>query len=335
MRPSTVLAALAGGLCVGAVLAPRAACAVDTTPFYSFDQGPLVQLFGLPALGPARVVPQQVTEIGISLAAANNFSFDETARERAALDGETWRTTLLVRRGVAGGFELGIDLPFVRHGGGSLDSLVTNWHDFFGLPQNNRDTAPANRLAYRYERNGVVELNLTEPVSGIGDLRLAAAHQLAAPFPGDLALRASLKLPSGDSAKLLGSGGTDLALWLSGGCGASCAGQWGWWGGGGLLIAGQGEVLADQQNHVIGFGSGGLAYQLVPAVTLKVQFDGHTDFFRHTDLPQLGAASVQVVMGGTVLLSARYALDLSVSEELVHNTAADVVLQAVLRARIY
>jgi hypothetical protein len=38
-------------------------------------------------------------------------------------------------------------------------------------------------------------------------------------------------------------------------------------------------------------------------------------------------------MGGTIRLSDRYALDLAVSEELVHNTASDVVLQAMLRAR--
>lgn len=292
-----------------------------------------MQIFGLPALGPARVVPQQITDIGISLAVANNFSFDQTTSETANLDGETWRTTLLARRGFAHGIELGIELPFVRHGGGSLDSFVEGWHEFFGLPQNNRDAVPASRLEYHYERNGVVELDLTEPVTGVGDLRLTAAYQLAAPFPGDLALRASLKLPTGDSTKLLGSGGTDLALWLSAGCGAHCEGRWGWYGGGGLMFTGQGEVLAAQQNHLVGFGSGGLAYRLAPAMTLKVQFDGHTGFFRQTALPQIGAASFQVVMGGTVLLSERYALDLSVSEELVHNTASDVVLQIVLRAR--
>lgn len=333
MRRVSTPTALAAALCLGGALGPRAAGAVDTTPFYSFDQGPLVQIFGLPALGPARVVPRQVTEIGISLAVANNFSFGETSNETANLDGETWRTTLLARRGFAHGIELGIELPSVRHGGGSLDSFVENWHELFGLPQNNRDVAPADRLEYHYERNGVVTLDLTEPVSGVGDLRLTAAYQLVAPFPGDLALRASVKLPTGDSAKLLGSGGTDLAVWLSAGCGAHCQGRWGWYGGGGLMFIDQGEVLAAQQNHLVGFGSGGLAYRLAPAATLKVQFDGHTDFFRQTELPQIGAASIQVVMGGTVLLSERYALDLSVSEELVHNTASDVVLQAVLRAR--
>jgi hypothetical protein len=92
-------------------------------------------------------------------------------------------------------------------------------------------------------------------------------------------------------------------------------------------------VLADQQHRLIGFGTGGLAYRLVPAVTLKAQLDAHTDFFGQTDLAQIGAASTQIVMGGTILLSDRYALDLAASEELVHNTASDVVLQVILRAR--
>jgi hypothetical protein len=320
-------------VCLGGALAPRTASAVDITPFYSFDQSPLVQIFGLPALGPARVAPERAIDVGLSLAVANNFSFGETPKESASLDGETWRTTLLLRRGFAGRIELGIELPFVRHGGGSLDSFVESWHEFFGLPQNNRDAAPADRLEYHYERSGVTELDLTEPVSGVGDVRLTAAHQLAVPFSADLALRASLKLPTGDSAKLLGSGGTDVALWLSAGCGSSCGEHWGWYGGGGLLFAGQGEVLADQQHRLIGFGTGGLAYRLVPAVTLKAQLDAHTDFFGQTDLAQIGAASTQIVMGGTILLSDRYALDLAASEELVHNTASDVVLQVILRAR--
>jgi hypothetical protein len=333
MRRTPALTVLATGLCLIGAVAPRHVHAVDLTPFYSFDQGPLVQIFGLPALAPARVTPEGAIDVGLSLAVANNFSASETAGERASLDGETWRTTLLLRRGFAGGIEFGIELPFVRHGGGSLDSFVESWHEFFGLPQNNRDAAPANRLEYHYERNGVTELDLTEPVSGVGDLRLTAAYQLIAPFSGDLALRASLKLPTGESAKLLGSGGTDLALWVSAGCGSSCDGRWGWYGGGGVLFAGQGEVLADQQRHWIGFGAGGLAYRLASAVMLKLQLDAHTDFFGQTDLAQIGAASIQVAMGGTIQLSDRYALDLAVSEELVHNTASDVVLQVILRAR--
>jgi hypothetical protein len=333
MRRTPALTVLATGLCLFGALAPRDAHAVDITPFYSFDQGPLVQIFGLPALAPARVAPEHAVDVGLSLAVANNFSFDEAPGERANLDGETWRTTLLLRRGFGGGIELGIELPFVRHGGGSLDSFVKNWHEFFGLPQNNRDSAPADRLEYHYERNGVTELDLTEPVSGVGDLRLTAARQLAAPFSGDLALRASVKLPTGDSTKLLGSGGTDIAVWLSAACGSNCGERWGWYGGGGLLFAGQGEVLAEQQHHLIGFGTGGLAYRLASAVTLKAQLDAHTDFFGQTELAQIGAASIQVVMGGTIRLSDRYALDLAVSEELVHNTASDVVLQAMLRAR--
>lgn len=333
MRRTPALTALVAGWCFGGALAPRAACAVDVTPFYSFDQGPLVQIFGLPALAPARVTPERAIDAGLSLAVANNFSFDETPSESAKFDGETWRTTLLVRRGFAGGVELGIELPFVRHGGGSLDNFVQSWHEFFGLPQNKRDATASDQLVYHYERNGVTELDLTEPVSGVGDLRLTAAFQLAAPFPGDLALRASVKLATGESTKLLGSGGTDVALWLSAGCGSSCGGQWGWYGGGGLLFAGHGEVLPDQQHHLVGFGTGGLAYRLASAVTLKAQLDGHTDFFGQTELAQIGAASIQAVMGGTIQLSDRYALDLAVSEELVHNTASDVVLQVIGRAR--
>ena len=57
-------------------------------------------------------------------------------------------------------------------------------------------------------------------------------------------------------------------------------------------------------------------------LTLKVQFDGHTAFYKDSDLVELSSGSVQIVMGGT-LHSDRTALDMGPSEDLVVNTAPE------------
>ena len=78
---------------------------------------------------------------------------------------------------------------------------------------------PRRRLAYAYERNGELAVDLDDETEGLGDLRLSLGWQLLRPQgdnPHALALRTSIKLPTGDDERLLGSGSTDIAFRLSG-----------------------------------------------------------------------------------------------------------------------
>lgn len=304
----------------------------DMSPFPTTDMNPFVQIFGLPALGDATVLKRDQSGFDATIAAGNVFSTDSNAAEEARLDGEVQRLTLTWRQGLGDGLEWGLELPFVSHGGGNLDQLIMTWHDWFNLPDGNRNAAPKNALEYRYTRDGIDVIHMTQPASGVGDLRLTMGYSLASPSTPTV-LRASLKLPTGDDQELLGSGGTDLAVWLSTACGARCAGNFRWYGGGGVLHTGQSDVLPEQQRHLVGFGSVGAGYRALPTLDLKVQFDGHTGFFGRTDLPEIGAASAQVVLGFTWRLAPSYTLDFALSEELVHNSSVDLGLLIRFAAR--
>ena len=130
------------------------------------------------------------------------------------------------------------------------------------------------------------------------------------------------------------SGSTDLALWLSAGKGwKTASGLWELFGGGGILGMTEGDVLPDQQKDIVAFGSLGAGWQPLAWLTLKVQLDGHTAFYRDSDLAELGSGSVQAVMGGTLHVSGRTALDIGVAEDLVVKTAPDVVFHFALRHR--
>jgi hypothetical protein len=109
--------------------------------------------------------------------------------------------------------------------------------------------------------------------------------------------------------------------------------MWEIFGGGGILGMTKGNVLPDQQQNVVAFGSLGAGWHPLAWLTLKVQFDGHTAFYKDSDLVELSAGSVQIVMGGTLHFSDRTALDIGVSEDLVVKTAPDVVFHLALHHR--
>jgi hypothetical protein len=94
-----------------------------------------------------------------------------------------------------------------------------------------------------------------------------------------------------------------------------------------------GDVLTEQQRNLVAFGSVGAGWRPLQWLTLKVQLDGHTSFYRDSDLSELGSDSVQAVMGGTLHFSERTALDLGVAEDLIIKTSPDVVFHFALRHR--
>jgi hypothetical protein len=95
----------------------------------------------------------------------------------------------------------------------------------------------------------------------------------------------------------------------------------------------KGNVLPDQQQNAVAFGSLGAGWHPLPWLTLKVQFDGQTAFYKDSDLVELSSNSMQVVMGGSLHFSDSTVLDIGVSEDLVVKTAPDVVFHIALRYR--
>jgi hypothetical protein len=331
MQPVSWLALLA--LLSAAGTAAAAAAYTDVEPLESFNQSPLIQIYGLPALGPARVLSPGETRLALHLRLANNFTASSNPTESLTLDGETHRFSLAWRQGLGHESEWGIELPYLAHNGGFLDSVIEHWHALFHLPGGGRDHAPRDQIDYRYRRNGVDLVRVDQAVSGAGDLRLTVARQLAVPaFPGEriMALRASLKLPTGNSRELLGSGSTDLALWLSA-ASTRPADVWNLYGGGGILLMSQGEVLPAQQRRQVGFGTVGVSRKFFSQVAVNAQLDAHSPFYDSTGFRQIGAYALQGLLGLAWEWRPRRYLEFSVSEDLAVDTSPDVVFGLSLR----
>ena len=254
--------------------------------------------------------------------------------ESLVLDGETHRTTVTIKYGT-GTAEWGIEIPYLTHSGGFLDGFISNWHDVFGLPQGSRNQTPFDQLSYVYVRDGVERLRIIRANRGLGDIRLLAGWQIPSDSATDVALRTSLKLPTGNASELHGSGAADIGLWLSAGCmPENCPAPFGWNAAAGALLLGRGDVLPDLQRRYVVFGGAGLAYRPWQPIVFKAELRTHSPFYRDTNLTALGSTAFQVILGGTWIVNSATAVDIGVSEDIRPETGPDVSLLISLRANL-
>ncbi|MGB9700211.1 MAG: DUF3187 family protein [Thermodesulfobacteriota bacterium] len=296
-------------------------------PFFTQNQSPLIQIYGLPSLGSASLLPHKKGDLRLTLDYASNYVADANNRETLLLDGESARFTIGGKYGLQKAIEVGLEIPLISWGGGFLDDFIINYHSSFGFPQGGRDQASRNRLLIRYEKDGQELLKMPGASSGIGDIKIYGAWQIYEQKEKTaLSLNACLKLPTGNSEELLGSGSLDFSLWINGQQDFfPLYGKISFLGALGIMFMTSGNVLPDQQEHFIWFGSAGIGWRPWRPISFKVQINGHSSFYKGSDLRELNAVSAQIVLGGTIFLSERFSLDLGVGEDLIVKTSPDVV----------
>lgn len=319
----------------GILLLPLFLPAAEITPFYTQNQSPVIQVFGLPSIEEPCLVPARKAGLRLIVDHANNFTNDQTPRESILLDGESTRISLDARYGISKNFEVGLAIPYLIEGGGFMDGFIDWYHDTFGFADAGRGQAPKNRLLYQYQKDRRVLLQVDKPSHGIGDLQLLGGLQLyrSASKPSRaISLRTSLKLPTGDSRQLHGSGSTDLSLWITAGEDFRPGiGHMTLFGAGGLMGMTEGDVLKDQQRNWVGFGVLGLGWSPARWIAFKIQANGHTSFYKDSELEQLNGNPVQLTLGGTLAFSENIHLDLGVTEDLLTRSSPDVVFHLALR----
>jgi len=299
------------------------------TPFRSVNQSPLAQIHGLPFETGADIAAPGLVVLGLTHDLSSNYTVSSNSREDIVLDGETYRTTISARYGIKPRWEVGIELPYIIQGGGFLDSFIVDWHSAFGLPQGGRESAPKDRIGYRYRKDGIQKLKMDHAGSGIGDMSLTAGFGLHDSrderSQQRLAVKAAFKLPTGDSSSLRGSGGTDFLLQL---CGSTNRyygwGSLGLFGSVGGLVMSDGDVLSGQRNNLAGTGTVGIGWGPASWISFKVQLNGNTPLYRGSSLDELSGSSLMLVSGGAVRLPQGFLLDIGVSEDVAVATASDV-----------
>jgi hypothetical protein len=149
-----------------------------------------------------------------------------------------------------------------------------------------------------------------------------------------VAVRAGLKLPTGDAGTLRGSGGTDFSIRLAATDETALA-DWDvtLFGTVGALFLGKGTVLEEQVRRLAGFGSVGVGWRPLDWLALKIQLDARTAFFRDSDEEVLKCPGFQVVGGGSFALPWGTTLDVGLSEAVIRETSPDGTFHIALRKR--
>jgi hypothetical protein len=95
----------------------------------------------------------------------------------------------------------------------------------------------------------------------------------------------------------------------------------------------EGDVLKEQQRNWVGFGGLGIGWSPARWIAFKLQANGHTSFYKDSELRELNMSSIQLTIGGTLAFSERISLDVGVTEDVVTLTSPDVVFHLALRGR--
>jgi len=303
----------------------------NATPFSIKNLNPFILVYGLPLTEPAELKTQGNHASAISLDIVNNSILTSRDNESISLDGETYRLAYIYRHSLNHNTEIGVEVPWLAHNRGFMDNFIEGWHDTFGLTNSERNKTPSNNLNYQYSLNNSPVTTINSATQGIGDIRLFAARQLQKTADSALSLHLSLKLPSGDTEQLHGSGATDVSAsvahikrnWFSPLQLTSFTNA-------GLLFLGKGDVLTNMQNRLVGFGSTGLIWDNHHLIDLKAQLDFHSSIY-DSGLDQLGSNTIQLTVGGSIHFNPTNRLDIGVGENLFTDTTPDFIINLVLK----
>lgn len=298
------------------------------------NQNPFLQIFGLPPFQSATLAADGTVNYDLSLDIANHADTGESTVEDFIIDGETYFLTLSLRRGFTDWLELGVDLPLIAHAEGFLDNAIESWHDTFGL-SNTKRRGPSNQLQFLYANGGTTQYQLTSPSSGVGDIQLTAAMPLRkASDTNDfaVAVRSSIKLPTGNEDELRGSGAADFSL------GLYVSDTFMLWkrgldisGFAGALLLGDGEVLASIQRSAVPFGGVVATWHATENFGITTQLYAQGAYF-DSEVEELGGGSVQLAVGGDYQLPIRgLSLSFAVVEDVSANATTDFALHFSIR----
>jgi len=294
-------------------------------PLKSSDRSPMQDLLAVPSAQSGHLLKSGQSQFEVQVDVANNFTSSFSGEESIRLDGERATVSLRWQQALGNKWQLGAELPWIYDGGGFFDSFIQDFHKFWDLPNAGREFTENNQLNYYYRSQSGYSssVELKRSGSGIGDLRLQLARSLWRHSDRALSLHGQLKLPTGDSDYLRSSGSTDVTMGLSFADDKSGADyRISYYVNGGSIWLGDANVLDDKRRQFMAYGSVGTAWEILPALSVKLQLDAHSTGY-NSQLRELNE-SVQLVIGGSVRINNSWLLDIGISEDLLVNSAQDV-----------
>ena len=274
---------------------------------------------GLPAAAPRLSTNR---ELQLSVVHSNVYMGGATEQELLLLDGETSVLNVRYRWQATPCWQLNVDSEWIAHSGGWFDNSVESWHQFFNLPNANRDQSDTNRLLYTYVGPDQQVRTLDQSSSSIGDLQLQIQRLLGCK-PSSTIIRAGVKVPLGDADSFSGGGDVDVfadiqSPWFK----PTAGSRWHWATSAGLFKPNQAQAYPVQR-ELVAFGVAGLNYTVNHRVQLIAQLDWYTQLYE-SRIRELGQGSMQLSMGLRYFNNKGSTVEASFTEDVVIDTAPDI-----------
>ena len=289
------------------------------------NHNPFLQVFGLPKFQTAELVRPDRFDFAVSYDITNDADDADDPSGELVIDGETQTLSLSLRHRVFERMELGIDVPYVSHSGGTLDSLIKGWHNLLGYSNSMRD-GPTDQIQHSFTQDGTTYYELASPASGVGDAQLSAAYAFE-----HVTIRAGIKLPTGDPDKLTGSGATDFSLGLYAGSTTALFDRaFDYSGFLGVLMLGDGDVMPEFQRSSVPYGGVALRWHTTERFALSAQWSLQGSYF-DIDIDEVGGNTIQLAIGGDYRFK-RTLLRLAIVEDIAAGAAPDFALHLSIRS---
>ena len=289
------------------------------------DQNPLLLGYLIPATPVATSAGWSVSH---SLFITNTYQVDQAGQESLIIDSESLRYDLQADYAIAD-WSLGVQVSFIDTSRGTLDNLIEDWHDFFGLPQGGRDKAPTDRLLLLYRKGDQEIINITEKSSDLGDLQLTARYQLSPAQQIGL----TLKLPSTSDNELYSNGEAELALAYS--LSAPLKPALDHYGTIAISSIANAGLLEDRLHSALLSGQYGLRYRFNDLYHALIQADYHSPLVKHSKLDAFDhSLQLQFVLR-LARLPGQQQLDIFFSEDIAPGHAPDITFALRLSTGVF
>jgi len=289
------------------------------------NHNPFLQVFGLPKFQTAELVRPDRFDLAISYDISNDADVAERTEGDLVIDGEMQTLSLSLRRRAFERMEFGIDVPYVSHSGGSLDSVIKGWHNLVGLSNSMRED-PNDQIQHSFALDGTTYYELLAPESGLGDVQLSAAYAMQ-----NVTFRAGIKLPTGDPDKLTGSGAADFSFGIYAGSTTTFFDRaFDYSGFLGVLVLGDGDVLPEFQESAVPYGGVALRWHATDRLSLATQLSLQGSYF-DIDIYEIGGNTIQFAIGGDYRFK-RTLLRLAIVEDIAAGATPDFALHLSIRS---
>lgn len=306
---------LAGGLLL--VAAPLAA----QEPIPIRDQNPLIRGLYLPIPGDAPPAIGSAVQRFL-FTVSNTTNIERANGESIWVDGESREIRWLLAWRPAERLQVRFTIPLVYYGGGALDSIVDGWHDLFGLSGGWRPKIPGDEFIYYYGSSDGT-LYHADGGTAFGDSALEAGIRLHQTERASLSAWLGVEAPTGDSSRLTGNEAWDGGAWLEGRVSwgrASLDAR------AGLVRQGSAAPLPLEARDWAPFGSVGAAWNVTPALGLRLQVDAHGRMVEASNLCFLGDA-VQLTLGAEYRSAGGWRWQVALSEDVLVDASPDFAIQ--------